>query len=604
VLIGAVASTEVVATAPTSLSTPVATISNHHANAVHDPHTITGIVFGVFVGIAFLAALVAWFFRLRMHRRRRRARGGISWSPDSSDDTERGLPYLYDGEKSDSPIEASIWGSEKDVGEPKRTFSWTHAKTLRGTLSPIRREAGSPFADLPPQRRVVSEMRVPPTPSSLYDMPFHAIRDNAISCNPSASQPGSGGPEIFVQTAPFANNCGLHEPPNSVTSETLEGPTTFGTLRIANAMPGDRYSSSGSEMTSAPSTSTSPLALGSEFGTPREPLGIAAPRFLGVTGGGLNMPEYQLNGNCLLAPPTPLFALACPSSPRPERDEMPLMDTAVLNASTSANSLAPGTAGWAASIRANLTSALAAVAERTGLGTAPSSAVGDGLTPAPVRGRRARVRDVEWGNRSEEESDGTVLSRTSTVLNQSSLRAPEKAVLKGSPQRQSLEMGMATLSRASSVYSSASVNDSEAEIGPKRPIAKQSPSFSPLSVLSREGSLSSGDERTREGAANALARIRERAANRPRPSAASAHSYRPKLVVRTSWSASSEEGESEVESPNREEWTDDEKRAQKMLLERRKLNMGAGGKVARARLVGLKSVRRTGTKRSGKSMKM
>lgn len=559
--------TQATTAAPPSASPDSNTPSNA---ASHDARKPVGIALGALAFLSLLGALTAWYFRSRS-RARRRARSRVLWVPDS-DSPPPALPFPVAHSSMEKDREG--WAAERDgdVGEPKRSPSYVRAATLRAPLSPIRRCPTSPFADPPPQR-CASASLCPPTvfPHSPFLPPTQSFSPLPM-------------PEVRVHAAAAAPE----DTRQSVQSPHPPGAHAFGSLRVVNPAPGDR-SSSGSEASAA--GAPSPATVSGEFGTPREAVPGGMPRFLTLRDGGL--PWMAQEGG--VAMPEPVVTSG-PGAHDEQGQDGQRPDGL------------PGTAGWAASIRANLTVAFAAVASQVRAAPASSTAAAapDTLTPAPVRhgsGRRSKLRDVEWAagtdddeRITDQESD---LSRSSTLLgdHSSTSKKPAKAFSPTSSSATSpLYDPRAPLSRASSVYSSASPpcarvpafvclpsSDEEAGglLGRGAKLARG---------MSAESARSSGDEAARCGAASALERIREKQ-----------RGGRPRLVVRTSWPGS--ETTSEEEGEERSPMTDGERRAQRMLMERRKANMGAAqGGLGRGKsqVGGKKSVKRAGSGRGKK----
>jgi hypothetical protein len=204
----------------------------------------------------------------------------------------------------------------------------------------------------------------------------------------------------------------------------------------------------------------------------------------------------------------------------------------------------PGTATWAASIRNNLTNALAAVANSKFL-TLPVGAQEDRLTPLPTRTstRRRRVHDMEW----QEETMEDEKTKVHYIEKDISLgEGDEGCIVPTLAYNESEDIDLSRQTSTLNGYNAAE-------------LPHHLPSIAPLSRGISIASDSSGEEKIRIGAAKALENIRERAVSR---------ATRPELRVRTLSilsRGSSEDGE--------ERFTDDERRAQRMLLERRKRNM-------------------------------
>ncbi|PPQ68441.1 hypothetical protein CVT25_007835 [Psilocybe cyanescens] len=110
---------------------------------VHSPPYYVGIVLGTIAGIALLAALIAWWFRLKSHARRKRwAKTFVPWGRAGNDD-DGGLeagkskdgyysgPYGLNFASREDMAHLQAWTprGDRDVGEPKRSESYLNGST-------------------------------------------------------------------------------------------------------------------------------------------------------------------------------------------------------------------------------------------------------------------------------------------------------------------------------------------------------------------------------------------------------------------------------------------------------------------------------------------
>lgn len=356
--------------------------------SVHGAPFYVGVVLGTIFVISCLAALIAWWIRLRLHAKRRRALGAtnVPWanSHDGSDGLEEGRETEFVGSRAVTPGVGAIGGlssqeqfaqaqsweprGDRDVGEPKRSESF-----LNTPISPTRGPMSSqnPFSE-----GLAYPTSNPHLADSLaYPLPIYT------------------GP---CTTPDYGVNGSIDD----------HGSThTLGPLQVANMMPGDSSAASSRAGTALGTASLTAHTQTGEFGTPREDMSGSRPRFLSLNGEGLRVPWRGL-------------------SVRRSRgggggkggggswDPLPMPG----------GSQVGDEGGWTESLRSNLVHAFNAVAANINP-YAGEETPEDRLTPTPARTRgadRKSLRKPDWQNFVGGELVGQPLTREGTMVSASS----------------------------------------------------------------------------------------------------------------------------------------------------------------------------------------
>ncbi|KAK0467728.1 uncharacterized protein EV420DRAFT_1501054 [Desarmillaria tabescens] len=228
-------------TTPPALAAPTVSPSgtNYATVSTHSPPFFVGIIFGTIVAIAILAALVAWYFRLKSNRRKQ-------------DELFRDA------------------NGDRDVGEPKRDDTFIGHPSLlttEGLGASVNNVLASPIWSMPPPPPPVAAaypFRLSPV-SSIRATPVPILRDSVAYPLPLPSQNMLPLPEASFRAAS----------PHSfqVTRESSIAPSSL-------VCPSTTYASSYNSRTEL---------LPREFGTPRQ--AMDRPRFLSLESGrGLRVP--------------------------------------------------------------------------------------------------------------------------------------------------------------------------------------------------------------------------------------------------------------------------------------------------------------------------
>ncbi|TFK48151.1 hypothetical protein OE88DRAFT_1664544 [Heliocybe sulcata] len=354
-------------------------------------------------------------------------------------------------------------------------------------------------------------------------------------------------------------------------------------LQVANMMPGDAYPSS--DEASRPTTSLGILhtPLGDDYGTPRE----ERPRFLGVQDGGLGLPWAYPKHVDDLEGGYPGKDEAADWEHLPFPGEIPRFDAVQQQDQAKGRPAETNVEAWTASLRANLANVLSmAGGYLTSNASAPPPE--DRFTSMPSRSKRSSVRSSRTGrglhgatlaredtNRSrmsqlytlEEVEEGSGIVHVHGADNTPPLnitKKPSSVVVKSRQRAQLCVPPSGTVTRASSVYSTASATSSVADVGSKAP---RLPSIAPLSrdISMRHGGFS--------GDLDASASLDNPFRGESRGQA------RPKILTRLTSN-------------------DEEKMVQKALRERRKKVMSMGLGRGRAVSSRASSTRTNGSRRS------
>ncbi|GLB44399.1 hypothetical protein LshimejAT787_1700260 [Lyophyllum shimeji] len=246
------------ASQPTAASTSPA-VSEDSASSDKGRHApfYVAVILGSIVAIGFIAAVIAWLVRLRMHARRRRENLIVPWAKHPNDDRlEEGRDAAYTGQPVNvissmniSSQDADPWEprGDRDVGEPKRSSSY-----VRGSVHPRQNSD----ADVDHRSHPV------PREDMAFPLPiYHAYATR----NPSAD----------------------------VDAGSLDGHqsiSTLGPLQVANMAPGDTSAASSPSSTALAMNNTHPGSCEDEYGTPQPNLAGSRPPFLALHGEGLRVP--------------------------------------------------------------------------------------------------------------------------------------------------------------------------------------------------------------------------------------------------------------------------------------------------------------------------
>jgi hypothetical protein len=382
------ASSSTVTVSPTAVDSSSATPTPSSTASKHNPPFYVGIVLGIIVIIAIVAALVAWYLRLHAHARRRQefvsqyVPWAIKRNNDGSGLEETGNitnsamlsapASIRSFMRGDDGIAADVWEprGDRDVGEPRRTESYEQSmssSTRRATA------AENPFSD---------------AYYSQGNGPRAFLADSAAYPLPLTNNP-------YRTTRPLTSRLASSEP----SVQDHHSASTLGPLQVANMMPGDVFSCDGSSRPGTAMGFPGPTMI-SEFGTPREPVAGSKPRFWGLDGNGLIVPwnsrqrvpeDFERRaaggvGKWDHLPPLPMPGENQNLTPQQEME------------------------GWTSSLRSNIVSAFNAVAGN--LAASGHDMHDDRLTPAPVRANERYSRD---GRLRPMTRESTVLTTASSA---------------------------------------------------------------------------------------------------------------------------------------------------------------------------------------------
>ncbi|KAF8064421.1 hypothetical protein FPV67DRAFT_1672130 [Lyophyllum atratum] len=242
-----------------SPSVPTSSEDNASVDQGHHAPFYIGIILGTIVTIGFIAAIIAWVVRLRMHARRRRGTSIVPWANHQSDDgleegheaTYIGQPIDRIGSKDISSQDAIPWEprGDRDVGEPKRSNSYVRRSAYSG-------QAADPFVDHHPYP-VLAE-------SVAYPLPLYHTDSTRRDSYPDAEGSLDGHRSV----------------------------STLGPLQVANVTPGDNSAASSRASTALGLNSPLPGSSEHEYhdGRPRENQAGSRPPFLALEDEGLRVP--------------------------------------------------------------------------------------------------------------------------------------------------------------------------------------------------------------------------------------------------------------------------------------------------------------------------
>ncbi|KAJ3719535.1 hypothetical protein DFJ43DRAFT_1096852 [Lentinula guzmanii] len=343
-------SSSTTAATPSSL-TAAATSSVTTTASTKEPTLYIGIVLGTIIVIACFTALIAWWFRLRTHNRRRKKTVAVPWAnrPEFSLSSFTDADSLEKGEPPDAHQRTWEPRGDRDAGEPKRSRSY-----LQDLTSPVK-------------RRSVPVLGIP-SPPAIY--PYHA--------HPPPRYPAS-----YSSSLPSVS------------------PASIGPLQESIAYPLPNYSPSQTNSLQLnrhvhpnPPSVRMQFLTDPEFGTPRE--SMIKPRYLSLDEGlkvpwNSETPVLTLEPSYISAPsensPNSPVSLSERHSQAQERASSP-------DRSASVSQDQGGT--WSSNIKANLMYAFNAVAKAAG--GAHSDEEYDKLSPLPSRSAsRNRKNDLRGG---------------------------------------------------------------------------------------------------------------------------------------------------------------------------------------------------------------
>ncbi|KAE9393054.1 hypothetical protein BT96DRAFT_1023204 [Gymnopus androsaceus JB14] len=352
--------------------------------ATKEPTFYIGVVLATIIVIACLAALVAWWFRIRNHSRRHKKTVAVPWAsrresslspftdPDSLEKGESLSPHDDPHQRTWEPR------GDRDSGEPKRTKSY-----LENLSSPTKRRPG-PILGLhsPPPVVYPFHAHHPPShpasyPSSLASIPsvpLGPLPESIAYPLPSSSRP------LPPQPGYLQFNPNLHPNPPSVRMQFLTDPE-FGTPRLSMMKP--RYLSLHEQGLGVPWNFEAPAsALESCEEIPSIPLSVSSE----------NIPGSPMSLSQKLAP----------------MQEVAFEKPRVQSTPSSASAPQAQNGTWSSSIKANLVYAYNAVAKVAG-GASANDEYEDKLTPLPSRNSsRNRKKESQGGARTSVQETGWV----------------------------------------------------------------------------------------------------------------------------------------------------------------------------------------------------
>ena len=199
------------------------TVSSEAVNG--KPQVYTGIVLGTVAGVACITALFAWWVRIRSHAKRRRLYGDkdVPWALSENGDsgleeardmtqTRTNLESIGLGGREDlAEVEAWEPRGDRDVGEPRRSESYTHGS--------------GPF------------MHLALEPHSCRAAPVIPGQHDSIL---SFIQPCQNGPYPGVRPLPSYLQSIDSSYSGSGSVDDDSAASSLGALHVANLLPGDR----------------------------------------------------------------------------------------------------------------------------------------------------------------------------------------------------------------------------------------------------------------------------------------------------------------------------------------------------------------------------
>ncbi|KAJ3863989.1 hypothetical protein EV359DRAFT_81861 [Lentinula novae-zelandiae] len=342
-LLSTLSSSSSTTASPSSLAAAT-TSSATNTSATKESTLYIGIVLGTIIVIACFAALIAWWFRLRTHNRRRKKSVAVPWAnrPESSLSSFTDSDSLEKGVPPDPHRHTWEPRGDRDAGEPKRTKSF-----LEDIGSPVKRQS-LPILSLPS-----------PLPA------IYPFRDHSLPQYPASSS--SSFPSVSLSSV---------EPLQESVAYPL--PNSSGSRFTMNIHPN-------------PSSVHMQFLTDPEFGTPRE--SKIKPRYLSLNEG-LEVPWNTEAPALALATsyPLPVPSGNVPSSPASLSEEHPQAQEITPFTDVPA-SVSPSQAGtWSSTFRANLVSAFNAVAKAAG--GIRSEEEYDKLSPLPSRNASRNCKNV------------------------------------------------------------------------------------------------------------------------------------------------------------------------------------------------------------------
>ncbi|EPQ56034.1 hypothetical protein GLOTRDRAFT_93528 [Gloeophyllum trabeum ATCC 11539] len=519
----------VVLAIPSSSSTPSAAAFTSASSSNNDSLYI-GIALGCIAGSGVIIAFVAWLLRMRSHRRRRRL--------------EAESPYLWQNrDRKDSFLDAGYSSKEDYLG---------------------------------------------PGYSSAMQEGDYSAYDQHLQPPPGIHLNGDSYPADILDS--YSSNNSPLQP--SVLSAHDRTP-----LQVANLMPGDVFLSS--DEASRPGTSLAMLQTPSAdpFSTPRQPTFNDKPRFLGLKDGGLDVPWAPSRGRMASgnAPPGDLEKGIAEKNEEDSWEPLPYpgegqgLDTGQpTNVGEDKPTAGTNVEAWTASLRANLASVLNMAGGYLSTNASETQSQ-DKFTTMPSRSKRRSSQRLPGASLTRESTNRTTTSNLYTLEEVEEgtgvvhirgvetpkpltrpltiTKRPESAMVKSRQRAQLCVPPSGTVTRASSVYSTASATSSVFETGSRAP---RLPSIPPLSRAISIRTQRGPQDTSREGSASRESIFRKE----------SRQQARPKILTRLTSNCSATSVGSDMSrlSTAQDRLTDEEKMVQQALRDRRKkmMNMGAG----------------------------
>ncbi|KAF5389780.1 hypothetical protein D9757_006014 [Collybiopsis confluens] len=352
------------------------TSSSTTTSVTQDTTLYIGISLATIVVIACIAALIAWWIRLRSHTRKRNKSVSVPWAslPDSSftdsDSLEKG-ESLQVSNPHDDPLQRT-WEprGDRDAGEPKRTKSYMdsinpppkkHSGSILGLLSPP--PVVYPFHNHPDPHQPLPHP-YPASFASISPSNVTPLQESVAYPLPGSSRPLPPPPYLQFN---LNNNHGADLAPPSVHMQFLTDPE-FGTPRMEMLKP--RYLSLDEQGLEVPWKVESPAAASTTDSVRHVPASLSVPV----------APEHIFGSPASLSMRTS------------DESTAPIIHPPVPSATATHNE------SWSSSIKANIAYALHAVAKAAGGSHAEES---DKLTALPGRIRgsiRSRNLDRHGGS--------------------------------------------------------------------------------------------------------------------------------------------------------------------------------------------------------------